>query len=859
MHTPLVSLDLETTGFVPHEHNIIEIGAVRVERGVVVDELSELICPGEPIPSIVTSITSITDEMVATAPTIDQVAQRVRDFVQGAIIVGHNITFDIDFLAANKLIDVHTKRLDTWRISELVYPNAPSNSLEVLASLIGVEHTSAHRALDDAKAAYILFEHMQARLAALPKQDVQRAATIMASVDPVLSEYLTFCASLDGSAAIHSRKGTGVDLSKATNADTLQTAVVDRHQTAHTDTHQIAVDHARSLTTTPHWSDLAPPSLHDEEIDSALVQRITRTWQQGGQAATESLHGTLLDKDIQAALKDQPDASCVLVRPGAALATVSDLERAALAVVLDEPYAYVSWDRLEDCATDHALDEEMIRTCALISLWKSSLEDGRMALLGVPVGPQARSALFSLRATDVIYQERYAAARAARACIVSHASVLSPHIRPLFVDAHVVIESGLSLERAAEYRARHMRSEPAMHAAAARLVQRGVITDAVAHSISIVFGLVGMAAREWRQWFDVAGVASCAWQDLASVPSYWRVQLAARSLADRLNNAAASQRQTERLSEQEAPNEIAQDLSLLQSTVEWLMGGPTKGVAQWWFMVEDGVPVLYRQPAMVTTLLQSAWDAARSVHVVDDAVFTKLPPQPAEPLLRRLGLRVTDVSVVEEQGVYAPTAIVPLDLPPPGEPGVMQRLHAYIERAVRDLGGSILVVATSQTMVRDIYHALIDSSVVANAQPAVSVYAHHVTGGMGKSLSKYTDNPRESILILGSKAWGHRALHALQGSVDTLIIPKIPFTPLSDPLYQVKQEQFVGFESFSQLQLPDMIRAVRSVVRRVQPRQVLCADTRIQAKPYGRQLLQALGCSDPRSVSLSTRDVYNVS
>ncbi len=98
-----VALDLETTGLNPEEDDIIEIGAARFEDGVVVETYGTLVNPGRSVPDRVSAITGIRTEDLIGQPEFFQVRQALRNFVGDAVIVGHNVEFDLAFLARHAI------------------------------------------------------------------------------------------------------------------------------------------------------------------------------------------------------------------------------------------------------------------------------------------------------------------------------------------------------------------------------------------------------------------------------------------------------------------------------------------------------------------------------------------------------------------------------------------------------------------------------------------------------------------------------------------------------------------------------------------------------------------------------------
>ena len=100
-----VAIDLETTGLNPAEHEIIEIAWVRFERGAVVESFSSLVRPKQPIPPRITELTGISNDEVASAPSIEEVLPGVLEALSGRTVVAHNASFDRGFLetAASKM------------------------------------------------------------------------------------------------------------------------------------------------------------------------------------------------------------------------------------------------------------------------------------------------------------------------------------------------------------------------------------------------------------------------------------------------------------------------------------------------------------------------------------------------------------------------------------------------------------------------------------------------------------------------------------------------------------------------------------------------------------------------------------
>ena len=150
-----VVFDIETTGFSSKNDKIIEIGAVKIQNGVIVDNFSEFVNPRRPIPYNITELTGISDDMVANANAIDDVLPRFLEFIGDAVVVAHNASFDCSFISKNCMdlgLEFNNTIVDTVQLCRFLYPELKSVKLNLVAKHLGVKLESHHRAVDDAKA-----------------------------------------------------------------------------------------------------------------------------------------------------------------------------------------------------------------------------------------------------------------------------------------------------------------------------------------------------------------------------------------------------------------------------------------------------------------------------------------------------------------------------------------------------------------------------------------------------------------------------------------------------------------------------------------------------------------------------------
>ena len=161
--SPCVVFDLETTGLNRGTDEITEIGAVKIENGVIVDSWSSFVNPGKHIPETITDITGITDEMVAAAPKINEILPSFLEFCKGSVLVAHNAAFDTTFIkrdAERCGLEYDFCALDTMVLARCMFPKLHNHKLDTIARHLNVILENHHRAVDDAKATADAFVKM---------------------------------------------------------------------------------------------------------------------------------------------------------------------------------------------------------------------------------------------------------------------------------------------------------------------------------------------------------------------------------------------------------------------------------------------------------------------------------------------------------------------------------------------------------------------------------------------------------------------------------------------------------------------------------------------------------------------------
>lgn len=153
--TVYVVFDTETTGLSAVYDSVIELAAVKMKNGQVIDEFEEFIDPGHPLSETTTNLTSITDEMVRGQNKEEEAFAKFQKFYAGTILVGHNVTFDVGFLnagyARHNMGQIEVPVIDTLELARMLHPEFKNHKLDSLAKRFKVSLEHHHRANADAE------------------------------------------------------------------------------------------------------------------------------------------------------------------------------------------------------------------------------------------------------------------------------------------------------------------------------------------------------------------------------------------------------------------------------------------------------------------------------------------------------------------------------------------------------------------------------------------------------------------------------------------------------------------------------------------------------------------------------------
>ena len=154
-------VDIETTGGYAQHHRVTELAIYHFDGKRITDKFTTLLNPGRDIPNFITGLTGITTEMVTNAPTFEDMAEEIFDWLKDRVFVAHNAHFDYSFLKREfelAGIQWQAKKLCTVRLSRKIIPGLNSYSLGRLAESLGIKIPDRHRASGDAEATTKIFD-----------------------------------------------------------------------------------------------------------------------------------------------------------------------------------------------------------------------------------------------------------------------------------------------------------------------------------------------------------------------------------------------------------------------------------------------------------------------------------------------------------------------------------------------------------------------------------------------------------------------------------------------------------------------------------------------------------------------------
>ncbi len=162
--TEYVTLDIETTGFNPQKHKIIEIAICKVKDGNIVDEYTSFVNPKQPIHYAITEITGITEDMLKKAETIDIVIPKILEFIGQLPIVLHHSYYVMGFLKQNCInlnINLDNQVIDALPLCKKKLPHLKIYTIKAISKFLENDNVEIDRLIDYARWTFRVFEKVR--------------------------------------------------------------------------------------------------------------------------------------------------------------------------------------------------------------------------------------------------------------------------------------------------------------------------------------------------------------------------------------------------------------------------------------------------------------------------------------------------------------------------------------------------------------------------------------------------------------------------------------------------------------------------------------------------------------------------
>lgn len=153
-----VILDLETTGYDRKFDEIIEMAAIKVLNNEISDKFQSFVHPEMPIDEYIIKLTGITNEMVENAPYVNDAIPKILDFIGDLPIVGHFISFDVNFLCQNTTEIVSNNYIDTLRLCRKLFPDLEHHRLSDMVEFLNIPTRGYHRSTNDCENCFYLYQ-----------------------------------------------------------------------------------------------------------------------------------------------------------------------------------------------------------------------------------------------------------------------------------------------------------------------------------------------------------------------------------------------------------------------------------------------------------------------------------------------------------------------------------------------------------------------------------------------------------------------------------------------------------------------------------------------------------------------------
>ncbi len=895
----LIALDIESTDISPEKGEIIEVAAIKYRRGEEVDKFQTLVKPSKKIPPVVRSITNITDEMVADAPSFSEIKDKLADFIDDFPVVGHNIAFDAAFLRANGIPLEKNPLYDTWRLVTILYQGMRSFSLEAVTARLGLKHEEKHRAEADAAAGQALFYHLVDKIRGLDPVVLQAINDFLDRQDWSLKEVFRTAVELgpaepgsgrDAKTNSHDKQKNG---SAEFATDKLaymlgkNGSVVKKVSGYEYRPPQVEMLKyiAEAFTNSEFRLIEAPPGVGKSM--AYLLPAITFARAKNEQVIVSTYTRSLQDQLVQ---KDIPTIAEIVPFP-------------FKAAVLKGRQQYLCRRLFEQMRQRADLTEDQITTLVKLMVWEHRTASGEFDELALTF--EDKPTVRRLAADHHTCQGRSCPhwkycfvntarrrAQAADLVIVNHALLLrEPKVEsePVLTGRHLILDEAHELEDAATDAYSHALTKEMIDEWLSSLSNRrrkGGLLDVfprrkfakhlpdvaryqqdialLGNDIALFFGLVGMFAKRFQENSKYLTYEVSLNKELRYQPEWQRLEETADNLVGKLESLCqslgklAEDVKTTAGKSDKKTREWCHDILALgqsgkhvQELLREMFLEPQADHVYWVTVRRNEQFILKAAPLRIDERLQSELYQEKKVIVMTSATLSTAQANETGQIEAsfdyfkdRLGLADFKFSRVANVFDYKKQALIyiPGDIERPESPKYTDSLAEVTKDVAEKLGGRTLVLFTSYAGIKKVYKKIAEPL----RQKKVDVLAQGVTGGKMKLLQQFKASER-AVLLGTATFW--QGIDIPGEKLSCLIMAKLPFSVPTEPVFKARQEEYSN--GFTDYAVPLAILRFRQgfgrLIRSKKDRGVMIImDNRVEKANYGLMFMQSLPESEVR-------------
>jgi predicted DnaQ family exonuclease/DinG family helicase len=846
-----ISLDIETTGLNKERDDIIEIGAVKFNEQGVHDKYQTFIYYDEQIPELVTHITSIKNEDLEGAPSLQDVADDLYEFLGDLPIVGHNIAFDLDFLVEKGFI-INNQRLDTLPLTQIIKPGLPTYSLDMLTEEFKIEHKEKHRAQDDAIATSELFNLCVAEISKIDKDTLARIKEIVSKSNWGLKDVFL---NVNSSTTVEKGNGNGDEYETGHlnwNKDEIlklyeengaipdyekrepQIRMTEKIIDAFTDHKNLLIE---AGTGTGKSLAYLLPAIYKARSEETKVVIATHT---------KNLQDQLFNKDIPLAHE--------LIKEGFKCA------------VLKGRNNYLSGERLNQFMQKSFFYDGEVSMLIKVLLWKNKTKTGDKEELSLQgreyfnwldiccdgIKCPHNDAKFSHKC--YLNKAREKAAKA-DVIITNHSLLLSDTIGPSQIlpeYKHLIIDEAHHLENEATNALTITITNEAITGPInnlKNLLKRepelvGELEE-LESKADIFFGILGIFYEKFIQYASFIQQLTLADHMYESI-EWERLSEAAQNTALKGEQVF---KELHAFSESIDDEDFAAYVQYEMEGIAELMrklsfvvlehGNSDFGKSVCWVFTKydktlgiNCAPVQVREHLRGTLLHDKESIILTSATLSVDHKFDYIKYQ--------LGLDDDfEAEILPSHFKYEDQVEVVIykDLRAPNTPGYFEETSEIIKQEAIKNGGRMLVLFTAKKAIEATFLKLTPEL----KNHGISILAQNMSGGRNKIIELFKKNPENSIIFGTNSFW--EGVDIKGEALNTVIIQKLPFDPPNDPIHSARGELFDN--PFFDYQVPRAILRFKQgfgrLIRSAKDKgRVIVLDSRVLKKSYGEMFLNSL-------------------